>query len=123
VSAATPNRDVFVVDDDADIVEMLALILEGSGFRPIVVDDAYDALARLRAGPSPRVVLLDLRMPGMGGAEFRQAQLADPAIADVPVILLSGDPGVAQRADELGLPYLRKPVDIADLLAVVREPP
>lgn len=115
----TVRGHVLLVDDDADIREMLPLLLASYGYRTEVAAEGAEALAVLKAGGAPTcLVLLDLMMPGMDGYQFRAAQLADPALADLPVVVLTG----ADRPDAaaLGAPILVKPVDLDDLLDVVR---
>lgn len=114
---------VLVVEDDGDILEMIEIILTGSGYSPVVVRDGEEALIQLRSGPLPRVILLDIMMPRMDGTQFRHEQLRDPAIADVPVVLMSGDTRILEKMVELRVAQcIRKPVDIDELLAVVRDP-
>lgn len=114
---------VLVVEDDADILEMIEMILQGSGYLPIAVRDGEEALQCLRSGPLPRVVLLDIMMPRMDGKQFRNAQLSDPAIADVPVVLMSGDTAIVDKMIELRVTKcIRKPLDLEELLAVIRDP-
>ena len=92
------------------------------GFRSVSAGDGAEALALMQAGPLPAVVLLDIMMPGMNGAQFRARQLEDPRLANVPLIVMSGDSKVDQKAAALGkVRCLKKPVDIADLIAAVRE--
>jgi len=123
MTAGQPSDYVLIVEDDADIVEMVEMILQASGYAPVVARDGAEALRRLRAGPLPRVVLLDMMMPIMDGKQFRDEQLRDPAIAEVPVVVMSGDAHVDERMAELRVAkWLRKPLDIDDLLAAVREP-
>src|SRR4051812_28328927 len=59
---------VLIVDDDADIRQMLAVLLTDAGYTVDTAANGRDALARVQAGP-PQLVLLDLQMPGMTGAE------------------------------------------------------
>lgn len=115
-----PKGSVLVVDDDADIRAMLAQVLELEGYGVDTAADGAEALARLRRGPPPDVVLLDLMMPGMNGWQFREQQLADPAIAGVPIMILTGDGSVDSTSTSLGdVGFLRKPIDLDTLLAVV----
>lgn len=79
-----------VVDDDEDTRAELEVVLREEGYRVIVAHDGLDALERLRYGTRPDVILLDLLMPRMDGWAFRKAQLADPALSTIPVVLLSG---------------------------------
>jgi CheY-like chemotaxis protein len=111
---------VLVVDDDRPFRETLATTLEAHGFCVMQAADGVEALQRLRAARRPTVVLLDLIMPRLDGAGFRRAQMADQDMATVPVIVCSGEIDVALRAERLGIrDFIRKPVDLERLLAVV----
>ncbi|MCY0993424.1 response regulator [Nannocystis sp. ILAH1] len=110
---------VLVVDDDPDVCETLQTVLEVSGYRVAAAGNGQEALDALRSGVRPCLVLLDLMMPVMNGQEFRAEQREDPAIAGVPVVVVSGDHRVAEKAVEMGLEGLSKPIDIDDLLHLV----
>lgn len=116
-----PTQPVMIVDDDIDIRFAIELALESSGYRVVGAANGLEALRDLRTRtPLPFVILLDLRMPGMNGEEFRAAQLLDPAIASVPVVVLSGDTQLDRRALGMGgVRAMRKPVDFDELLAEV----
>jgi CheY-like chemotaxis protein len=119
VMATVPgaSRRVFVIEDDADTREMLGQVLEIEGYDVVSAGDGQDALRRLRAEPTPSVILLDLMMPGMNGWQFRDEQRRDPTLAAIPVVVLSGDDGVERKASALGVSgYLRKPIDLGTLL-------
>lgn len=110
---------VLVVDDDADIRQLVATWLEVGGYEVLSVEDGATALALLDAGPVD-VILTDIRMPGMSGIEFlkhvRERDL------DVPVLLVTGDPRLetAIEAVEYGAArYLLKPVAGARVLEEV----
>jgi CheY-like chemotaxis protein len=118
-----PNNDVLIVDDDTDISEALDLILQSRGYHCVFAADGAEALDYLRAHPLPRVVLLDMMMPGMNGKQFRDEQLVDPRLAAVPVVVMTGDSRAGAKAADLGVAkFLRKPVSINDLLAAVQDP-
>ena len=110
-----------VVDDDADIREVLSDVLTFAGYEVIVADDGQSALDRLRARKNGcRLILLDLMMPRMNGWEFRRRQLADPALAAIPVMLLTGAGTAAKAIDELRVEMtIEKPFDLDTLLAKV----
>ncbi len=118
---APASQRVLVVDDDPDIRETLSEILAGSGYEAVCAGDGAEALAALRApGPRPGVVLLDLMMPVMSGWQFREEQLRDAAIADVPVVVITAQ----ARVDSGGSPLdaaatVHKPFRIDDLLATI----
>ena len=111
--------NVMVVDDDADIRETLADVLELSGFHVTLAADAEDAMAQLRAGERPGLILLDLMMPRVSGEDFRRWQLADESLATIPVVVLSGARGVETVARQLGAEVLPKPVELSHLTATV----
>jgi len=112
---------VLVVEDDEDIVDNVRMVLEGAGYHVTAASDGRAALAVLAdADPLPSVILLDLMMPVMSGYEFREAQLADPRIATVPVVLMTADGHIAEKTKRLAVDVsIGKPFAIATLLAVV----
>src|SRR4051812_20949227 len=75
------RRRILVVEDDPEILGALSGLLEEEGYDVQSVADARDALDRLRQGPAPELIILDLMMPGMDGWEFRTIQRADPILA------------------------------------------
>ena len=110
---------VLLVDDNPDVRESFDAYLTVHGFDVVQAANGLQALDHLRRGPRPCVILLDLAMPVMDGFEFRRAQRADPALADIPVIIFSGQHDVARAATELcPLQSFRKPVDPDRLVAV-----
>lgn len=112
---------VLVVEDDLDIREVMRMVLEASGYQVSEAGDGAEALAVARA-QRPDIILLDLMMPGMDGFQFRELQLQDPAIAAIPVVIVSGGGAVPQKAAQLkAAGYLVKPTDVQRLLAVVRD--
>jgi CheY-like chemotaxis protein len=112
---------VLLVEDDEDLREDLSLILRNRGYRIETVTNGAEALDRLRRSPLPCLILLDLMMPVMNGWEFRAAQLGDPAMAGIPVVVMTAaaprDPGGALQA----LAYYQKPVKLEDLLVLMYE--
>ena len=122
----TPVGNVVIVEDDADTRDMLALMLTTEGFYAVGAEDGLEGLhllrtVRHRAPEVPCLILLDLKMPRLGGNEFRRAQLGDPTVANVPVAVMSGATDAEQRGKALGaVATVTKPIDIDRLLAVVR---
>jgi CheY-like chemotaxis protein len=112
---------VLVVDDDADIRDSIGDILELRGYDVSRAANGREALDRLRRGPRPCVILLDLMMPVLNGWEFREQQRGDAALAEVPVVIISGDGSTDQKAASVGVSeYLRKPLELSAILDVVR---
>jgi CheY-like chemotaxis protein len=123
---SAPVGNVLIVEDDPDTREMLTMLLSTEGFHTVAAEDGLEALhllrtVRHRAPHVPCLVLLDLKMPRLGGGEFRRAQLGDPTVASVPVAVMSGASDAEQRAQALGaVATLTKPIDFDMLLDVVR---
>jgi CheY-like chemotaxis protein len=121
-----PSGNVLIVEDDAQTRDMLAMLLSVEGFHTVAAEDGLEALHLLRtvrhgAPHVPCLILLDLKMPRLGGNEFRRAQLGDPTVASVPVAVMSGAADLEQRAQALGaVAAVVKPIDVAVLLDVVR---
>jgi two-component system, chemotaxis family, chemotaxis protein CheY len=111
---------LLVVDDDYDIRDTLRDILADEGVSTAFAGDGIEALAYLRAHAAPRLILLDLMMPRCDGPAFRAEQRKDPAIADIPVVILSADSRIVDKSRALAAAgYLKKPVDLERLTNVV----
>lgn len=112
---------VLVVDDDPDILEALSEILEAEGFEIRRARNGKEALEKLEPDP-PQLILLDLMMPVMDGWEFAQRlRQLPPRVANIPIIVLSADRNVSNKAAEIGaVGHLAKPFELNDLLDMVR---
>jgi CheY-like chemotaxis protein len=116
---ADPYCPVLIVEDDADLREMMAQLLTLEGFDAATVSNGREALDYLHHASIPSVILLDLMMPVMDGWEFRRRQQADPTLAPVPVIVLSAlDQARAGKIHAEA--FLKKPLDFDRLLSLVR---
>ena len=111
---------VLVVEDDADLREMMAQMLTLEGFEADTATDGADALTQLQ-GPDryPHVILLDLMMPRMDGWAFVDRQAATPAIANIPVVVVSAAPRERLRGIRAAA-VLQKPLNFDELLSAVR---
>jgi CheY-like chemotaxis protein len=113
---AAERQLVLIIDDEPDLLEVTRFVLESEGFRVETARNGVDALAHLRAGTRPGVVLLDLMMPIMNGWEFLQELAKVPALGSIPIVVLTASgatkiPGTVE--------VLRKPVDLGVLVATV----
>ncbi len=114
------SQEVLVVDDDDDLRDAFVALLGMHGYKSAGASSGVGALQRLREGFRPCVVLLDIRMPEMDGWTVWAKMHADPRLAAIPVVLLSGDPDQLRRAEAIGMRnFMRKPVDAEQLLATV----
>ncbi|HEV3059516.1 MAG TPA: response regulator [Vicinamibacterales bacterium] len=110
---------VLIVEDDADLREMMAQLLALEGYQTAAVANGREALEYLQQENAPNLILLDLMMPVMDGWEFRRHQQANPALAAVPVIVLSAL-DQSRTADVNAEAVLKKPLDFDRLLELVR---
>jgi CheY-like chemotaxis protein len=113
---ATHRCSVLVVDDDADVRELLRFALETEGYQVACVANGREALNHIRSHAETCLILLDLLLPVMDGNLFRKAQLRDRSLAWIPVVLMSGAPDPERAARELGARRLvRKPLDLDEV--------
>jgi len=114
------SHEVLVVDDNDDVRDAFITLLVMNGYEAVGASGGVAALELLHAGARPCVVLLDLRMPEMDGWTVWARMHAEPALASIPVVMVSGDPEQSRRAETLGMRnFMRKPIDAEKLLATV----
>ena len=110
---------VLVVEDDAELRDMMTLWLDGHGIQARTARNGFAALTDLRKRPHPKVILLDLMMPVMDGWEFRRLQLRDPLLAHIPVVVVSALT-VTDMKELAPSAVVPKPCDFDRLLEVVK---
>jgi CheY-like chemotaxis protein len=113
------NTTILVVEDDPSIRDSVAECLEDEGYVVARAANGAEALGLLAAGVQPQILLLDLHMPVMDGAELVAALEADERLRGIPRVLMTGS---APRAGAPLPPadvYLEKPFEIATLLAAI----
>ena len=115
------HHRVLVVEDDADCRDAVTNLLESEGYAVTGAEDGQVALDRLREGLDPCVILLDLMMPVKDGWQFRAEQRVDPALADIPTIIVSAQSGAIETARALSLTALEKPPDPDALMKLLGE--
>jgi CheY-like chemotaxis protein len=106
---------VLVVEDDPELRDVLVLALEQEGYQVDSAGNGVEAIVCLYFGARPDAVVLNLHMPVMSGAELLEVVRGDPALAALPVVVVTGAaaaPAVARAADAV----LMKPFDL-DALA------
>jgi CheY-like chemotaxis protein len=111
------TNSVLIVDDEPDSRESLGEFFQDEGFQVVTVANGADALAQLKAGTRPDVIILDLMMPLLSGRELYDRMQADPALASIPVIITTSDPSGAPS----GLLIMKKPMNLTRLLTTVRQ--
>jgi CheY-like chemotaxis protein len=111
---------VLVVDDDPDILEIVTVVLGLYEVPTVTACDGVDALEVMRGEGGLGLVLLDLMMPRMSGVEVLAEMKRDPALADMPVVVVSGNYQTEGAVLAMGAnEYLVKPIDVDVLMRVV----
>jgi DNA-binding response OmpR family regulator len=115
-------KNILIVDDDPDLVELLRLALTNAGYKTQSAANGADALRTARRSP-PDLVVLDLVLPKLNGFNVCSALREDPATSVVPIIMMTVLPGEFPRLTgmEMGAnAYLNKPFQIEEMLTLVR---
>jgi DNA-binding response OmpR family regulator len=108
---------VLVVDDDLDLVEACRLVLEDAGYTVEAITDARQTAAVARAW-HPDILLLDWVLEGLTGDEVLRELRRDPALATVPVVVMSAlEGGDRDARGALADDYLAKPFQVETLVA------
>jgi len=114
-------KQILIVEDDRDIRETVAELLTDHGYSVIVAANGQDAMDYLKKGVLPHLILLDLMMPIKDGFEFRVEQQSNPALSQIPVIIMSADGHTNLKKEKTkAVDYIKKPVDMAVMLDKIR---
>jgi CheY-like chemotaxis protein len=116
------GKTLLIVEDNEVTREGLAIVLRREGFAVESAVDGHEAMDRLRAGPAPDLILLDMMTPRMDGWRFLERRRRDAALAAVPVLITTAL-GIAspEWAASLGAAgCLRKPIETEELIQAVR---
>jgi two-component system response regulator MprA len=118
----TPGSGTLLVEDDKVVREGLAIILRRAGYAVLPAANGQEALAALRGGLRPDLILLDMLVPVVDGWRFLEQRRREPALAAFPVLVMTGlSVASAEWAAALGAAgFLRKPVEPEGLLREVR---
>jgi CheY-like chemotaxis protein len=111
---------ILVVDDNPDILALLESILSSHGYEVTGAASGASALTLLRGGLTPCLILVDLEMPLMSGAELEKELAGDAALKDIPVVVTSAS---REHLDRLhrSIQKLGKPFSLPHLIEIVRE--
>ncbi len=118
---------VLIVEDDADLRDILMIALGDEGYAVAAAENGLEAIVRLTFGDRPDALLLNLHMPVLSGSDLLEVVRLDPAYAAIPVILMTGapvPPEIGRGADAV----LLKPFEIGALTGLIddlvsRRPP
>ncbi len=116
-----PSEEIMIVDDNALNLKLAQVVLTSAGYAVHTAIDAEEAL-KLLGKIHPRLILMDLQLPGMDGMELTRRLKADTATRDIVIIAVTAYAmkGDEQRAREAGCDgYVSKPIDTRTLAGVV----
>lgn len=114
-------KKILVVEDEMDTAKVLVKRLETNGFEVIVAEDAYQGTAFINK-KKPDLVILDLMLPAGGGLSVLKNAKANPTVAYIPVIVLTGmkNEDVKREVISSGVEaYLEKPYDTGELISTI----
>jgi DNA-binding response OmpR family regulator len=123
VSKVGVRSKILVVDDEPEAVELVEFNLEQAGFAVITAADGSEALNKARAN-SPSLIILDLMLPEIGGLEVCKLLRRDPAVAGIPIIMLTAKAAEIDRVLGLELgadDYITKPFSPRELVLRVKK--
>ncbi|MHB8877871.1 MAG: response regulator [Myxococcaceae bacterium] len=118
---AARHRLIVVADDEPSILELLTRVLQKHNFQVAIAKRGDEALALIRK-VKPKMVILDVLMPGLDGLDICKMLRADASMADIPVIFLSAldEETLTRVAGDAGATdFLHKPIALTDLLNMV----
>lgn len=117
-------KTIFLVDDSATMLMSVRNNLEIAGFTVETAEDGVKALAKLKAGLKPDLIITDINMPNMGGLELIKNVKALPAFRFTPILTLTTESEASKRDEgkKLGATgWLVKPMGGADLIKVIKQ--
>jgi DNA-binding response OmpR family regulator len=118
-----PIKKILLVDDDPDVRLAMHVRLKANGYDTCFASDALTSVTEARK-QQPDVIILDLGLPGGDGFVVIERLKRHPSLAVIPIIVVSARDvsGNQERAIKAGAKvYLQKPVDNAELLAIIRQ--
>lgn len=118
------GKKILIVDDEEDVLAVLESRLSLGGYLVIKADNGREAI-RLAKAEQPNLVLLDIAMPGMDGAEVAEILKSDPQAKDIPIVFLTclftKDEEAMQGHKRGGVFFIAKPYDPEKLLSEIEE--
>jgi CheY-like chemotaxis protein len=116
VDRALPKL-ILIVEDDVDLAQLSAEVLEAAGYRTAIAANGAEALNHLRTDNQADLILLDMMMPVMDGWKFREEQRKFPALTSIPVVVVTADGDARGKAASIEAEgHLAKPITIDKLL-------
>lgn len=115
------RHTILVVEDSADVRLLISMALRTNGFDVAQAEDGASALQYLQRNAPPSLIILDVRMPGMDGFQFRAEQARHPGISDIPILVYTAEPDLKRLAQSLpAAAYISKSSSLSTMVAEIR---
>lgn len=126
------KKKILILDDEQDIQTYLSTLLEDNGYATEIAENGEVGMEKAKAG-KPDLITLDISMPGKSGVKFYRELKADPELAGIPVVIVTGVTGYGGASDDFKkfistrkqVPapdaFMPKPIEAAELLKKVAE--
>ena len=125
IAMITPEKKILIVDNDPELTDVLKIALETlAGFRIQTENDPAHALAAAREF-APDLIIMDIKMPGLDGADVAVRLQAEPALAETPIVFLTGtvtEPEIVRHGKKIGgLRFLPKTMRLDAMVACLHD--
>ena len=117
---AEKQKTILVVDDDEDLLELVVDLMAAAGYEVGWATNGADALEEIRRGGVPDLIILDMHMPVMTGAEFLERRKRDLDLKNVPVVVMSAHAVAFSRSAFGVVDVIVKPFTFDALLRVAK---
>ncbi len=118
-STSNGEKRILIIDDDADIMLVLASVVEDAGYQVSTIDGG-NYLEQIDAGALPDLILLDMLLSGQDGRQIARRLKEQATTRRIPIVMLSAHPDAQREALEAGADaFLAKPFDLDALLATI----
>ena len=124
------RKKILILDDEANVVTYLQTLLQDNGYDTVSAGDGSEGMEKVRS-EKPDLVTLDISMPEKSGIRFYRELKEDPALASIPVVVVSAVTGYGGKPDDFqeflssrkNLPppdgFVPKPIDRDELLKAI----
>lgn len=113
------NKTIVVGEDDEAIIEVVKIILEDGGYKPIGVMEA-NSIIKIVQKSMPALILLDIWMSGENGGDIAKKIKSDKKLSHIPIVMISANNETEHIAKGVGADgFLQKPFNMEDLMAIV----
>ncbi|MDD5382537.1 MAG: response regulator [Candidatus Margulisbacteria bacterium] len=120
---AEAEKRILIVDDEADIIELLTVMLKGQGYSVLTAVDGQEALEKARK-EKPDLIILDIMLPKIDGFKVARMLKFDESYSSIPIIMLTAK--IREKDREMGMEtgadfYMTKPFESGMILLKVKE--